>query len=255
MSEMVKMTVEEYEIEMDAIRESIDKNVLEWNKLSHNGKGTIKLDDTLTELETQYNTLAHKKLCEEVSKFDNPALEAVKRLNYPAIKLKKSRGKEEQFYTMEVNVVDKLVDLYKLNSYIDGGIGQDATWVDMFANANMLLAARTCDEIGADKKTLLGTYKISAYAKELGCDIKDIPTSNTKLKAMIQKLVDALVGGEYVVTSADLMFAVHASTREGRALNLKQANDKGFRQIMLKLCHRIVTDAKYELTYQKVKKD
>jgi len=106
--------------------------------------------------------------------------------------------------------------------------------------------------LGIDPKEIHDSYAMSEIARDF--DMGKNPTSNTNLLRTLQMVITSMLGDGYKATSHDVAFLVSVySKKNRRALTVSVANHKNFRNYIAEICHRIVTNKRYDVDYKKKK--
>lgn len=214
-----------------------------------------------TELEqvvNQYTATAREICFDELKECEDPMLEAIKRLTFATIGVKETKKGEEKIPVSEIIDKEREIDLLRLHKFIEGGIGKNPKWNGLVERFNFYMTIRQAKRITKGKESLTATLKEinDSYAMckiaqeiEMGKD----PTSNTKLLATLQSVIDAMIGEEYKATSHDVNYLVDLYASKGKGkLKVNCANHRYFRSYIAAICHGIVTNTDYEVSFKKV---
>lgn len=272
------MTREEKVAELAVLREKADSLVMQLNDGIQNGnpnptmeKPEIDQDGNqtgntvvvyiATELEqivNQYTAKAREICFDDCKAAEDPMLEAIKRLTFTTIGVKEVKKGEEKIPVSEVVEKEKNIDLLKLHKSVEGGIGKDPKWNGIVERMNFHMTARQAKRLLKNKEHLTrvleeinGSYAMCQIARDI--DMGKDPTSNTKLLATLQSAITAMVGEEYKASSHDVNYLVDLYASKGKgALTVNCANHRYFRAYIAAICHSIVTDEDYEVSFKKV---
>lgn len=213
-----------------------------------------KIRETLDKTVGEYTGIAQKLCFEECSEAaDGAMMEAVRRLTFQTIKVKENKPKEGEVFTIELNDVQKPIDLVRLNEYCHG-IGANGNWYHIAQKMNFLLTAKTAKDLGiTDLRAINDSYAMSEIAR--GFDMDKDPTSKTNLLKTLNVVIAAMLGDGYNAVSHDVNFLLKVYAKKTKkALTVSCANHRNFVAYLAEICHRIVTGGSYGVEY-KVKKD
>ncbi len=249
------MTRAEQTNKLQEIRTSIDGKVKAYNDAYQTKKydEASKIDAEITDAINEYTGIVRDMCFEECKASGNPMLTAVRLLSYVTIGVKDTLEGESKTPVRQVIEKERQIDLLKLHKYCEG-IGEDHNWLYMVEKFNMLLTAQKAVDLGIDPKGISDSYAMSEIAK--GFDLGKNPASKTNILKTLRKIVSAMLGEEYAnkVTSHDVNFLLSVYSRKNRkALTVTCANHKYMRGYVMEICHRVVTDKKYEVDYKKLR--
>lgn len=217
-----------------------------------------EVEKKIVEAVNEYTATAREICFSECAAADDPMIEAVKRLSFMTIGVRDEKVEDSDLTIRRVIEKDKPIDLLKLNKYcakINGkGIGANENWPYMIEKFNLLLTARTAEDLGIDPTHISDSYAMSEIAREI--DLGKNPVSKTKILDTLRGILSAMVGEEYGRTaiSHDVAFLLKVYSKKGRqALCVNCANHKYLRGYLMEVCHHIVTGEPYTVDYKKVK--
>lgn len=248
------MTREEKKAELVKLRAAAEGLVKEYNDAYQNGKfeAANKADSSITETINQYTSIVREMCFEDCRSTDDPMLAAVKTLSYVTIGVKDEKKGDDATPVRIIVDKDRQIDLLKLHRFC-GSIGKDADWVNIAQKMNFLLTAQKAVDLGINPKAINDCYAMSEIAKQY--DMGKNPTSKTNLLKTLQKVVTAMIGPDYKVTSHDVNFLMSVYSKKNRkALTVTCANHRYFRNYLAEICHRVVTQKQYAIDY-KAKRD
>ncbi|MBQ9073287.1 MAG: hypothetical protein IJY30_02325 [Muribaculaceae bacterium] len=218
----------------------------------------VYISDELEQIVNRYTALAREIAFDECKAADDPMLEAIKRLTFTTIGVKETKKGEEKIPVSEVANREMDIDLLKLHKSIEGGIGKDPKWNGFIEKFNFHMTARQAKRIVKGKENLTrvlkeinDSYSMCKVAQEI--EMGKDPTSNTKLLASLQTIINAMIGEEYKATSHDVNYLVDLYATKGKGkLKVNCANHRFFRKYIAAICHGIVTGEDYEVCFKKV---
>lgn len=209
---------------------------------------TTELDDKIKEAVNDYTCAARTIAFSEIKESPDAMLEAVKRLTYQTIGVKDVRPEGSKVAVREVIDKGRPIDLIKLENFC-GHIGAEADWYDQCQKLNFLLTAKKAKDLGIDPREVNDSYAMSEIAKQI--DLGKTPCSNTNMLKTTQKIVTAMLGGEYKATSHDVAYLVSVYSKKGKkALAVSCADHKRFVAIFAEVCNHIVTGAPYTVEFK-----
>ena len=249
------MTRAEQTNKLQELKASVEANVKAYNEAYQDKKfdDASAIDKKIEEAVNEYTSIARTMVFDDCKAADDPMMEAVKRLSFTTIGIKDTTEGDDKIPVRSVIEKDRQIDLLKLHKYCDG-IGVDQNWPYMIENFNCHLTAQTAIDLGIDTKEINDSYAMSQIARDV--KLGKNPTSKTNMLKTIRSIVAAMIGEEYAnkALSHDVNFLMKVYTRKSRkALTVTCANHKYLRGYIMEICHRIVTDGKYEVDYKKAK--
>jgi hypothetical protein len=148
----------------------------------------------------------------------------------------------------------KLIDLLHFHKWRK--VGHVQTWNFTAEKLCYCMVLRVAGEIGGARtvEKIRKDYEISQIAESVSLGRK--PTSNTNLLTVLQRVVNEMLGEDYKVTSHDVRFMVrNFACSDKNPMNVSVRNHKKFAELMLAICHHIVTGNDYSvINYQGYKK-
>ena len=247
------MTREERVSRMQTLRSEAEELVRDYNQENQEGhvSEAFRIAADLEQKINEYGAESMALCFEEVKATEDPMLEAVKRLTYPAIAVKDEKVGESEIIVRTVIDRDRPIDLLRLDKFC-GGIGHDKNWAHIAQKMNFLLTAQKCIDLGISPKAVNDSYSMSEIAREF--DMGKNPTSKTNLLRTLQTVVTAMLGEGYKATSHDVNFLLSVFAKKNRkALTVTCANHKNFRGYIAEICHRIVTGKPYVVEFKQKK--
>jgi len=236
------------------LKAEIEVQVIAYNEAiqEKNMEAATAADKVMSEKINEYTGVVRDMCFEDCKNTDNPMLTAVRTLSYVTIGVKDEQKGDDKVPVRSIVEKERQIDLLKLHKYC-GTIGADENWLHIAQKMNFLLTAQKAVDLGIDPKAINDSYAMSEIAKQF--DMGKNPTSKTNLLKTLQMVVTAMLGDTYKATSHDVNFLMSVYSKKNRkALTVTCANHRYFRNYLAEVCHRIVTDKKYELDY-KSKKD
>lgn len=247
------MNIDERKEEMKKLRGELEVLVLDYNQAFQEGNVEKygKLDSEITKKVNEYTALAKDNCFDECKAADDPMLEAVKRLTYQTIRAKDTKEGEDKIPVRTIEDTEKPIDPLKLHKYCKG-IGKDAQWAQKIEKFNFLMTAKTAEDLGIDPTEIHNSYAMSDVAKNI--KLGKNPTSNTQMIKTLSGIVAAMIGDEYKPVSHDVSYLKKIYCKKNRkALKVTCANHKFMRLYIMEICHRIVTNGRYDIDYKKAK--
>lgn len=249
--------------ELRAIAES---KVAQFNKVyldkeNSTQKMIEKAQKAVDEAVDEFNAQSMKNAYEECAKAEDPMLAAIQKLSYPKIGAKPPREKKGSDEVAKMELVDRAgkIDAYRLHKRVENGIGKEKNWWAMIEKLNQLLTARA----GMQLETAIKPEEIKASfaMKDLSrqiklADGKKDPVGDSNIKDTLQKVVNAMIGEEYVVEDRDVIFLLNAHSKKDTKAKLTMAlqNNANFRITIMEVCNRIAERADYEISFKVEKK-
>lgn len=228
----------------------------------------IKTREELDNVIGDYVNTARNECFAACAAADDPIIAAVTLLTFDTIKVKEEKPKADgpKFPTLSIEDTTKPIDLIRFDSYCrksghPKGIGTAKDWIYQSQKFNMLMTASAALDLrGSDDhrkpsdivKTVSDSMAMHQIAREL--DMGDCPTSKTAKTELLSKVIAAMVGDGFKVTTHDLRFFEMAFTKKGkRALTITASNHKQVVGILAEVCHKLVCGKAYEVDYKKIK--
>lgn len=255
---MDKMDKEQMLKLMAEFKEDAKAKCLDYNEALLEQDGTvIELNDSIMDKVGKYNYLAKKVCIIECAEAENPMIEAIKRLTVQTIRVKDV--KEGELKTPIRSIVDTTqeIDLYKLHSYVKGGIGYDKTWIEKIEKLNLLMTLCVASDLklSADRiKELDCSYSMRELSRDKeikGTLVKDgkvaAPSKREWLKALTD-MTQSMMGEEYKPTSHDVAYLLACHTAKGKDPRVvKVASHKQLRSILLNICNNVLLQGGYDI--------
>lgn len=200
-----------------------------------------------------------KALCyEDCRATGDPMTEACRRVFYQSYRIADSET-EDGTKIRDLEPQNKRINLKDLHNRTDGGIGKDKQWINIGEKLNMLMTVRAIERLKGkvDLKEFNDSYYISDIAKAI--DLGKTPCSNTNILKTLRAAISAMIGEEYApkVNSHHVneMCDTYIKKDNKVALRRKASNHDAFRVTLMEICHSVITDGEFEVTYkQKTKK-
>lgn len=236
------------------IKAVLDAKVKDYNEamLDHRFDDASKLDSEIAEKISEYGELTRDICLMECAETDDPMLEAVKRLEYETLAVKDSKEDGSDFKVRTIVDRVKPIDPVKLDEFVSGGIGHNKNWKLMIEQFNLRMTLKVAEDIGVDPKGINDSYYMSKLARDV--DLGKTPCSKTNLLKTLQLIVSAMIGDDYKAITHDVNYIMAVYSKKGRkALTVTASNHKQMRQIIMEICHRIVTGGRYDIDYKKIK--
>ena len=148
--------------------------------------------------------------------------------------------------TLEISGKSAIVDLKELFKIAPNAFA-DKRWMAFTEAANIAIRDYIAKVMGIKTFTeKLAGFKLSATAKMLGIDEKDMRTAKGT-KSALQKVVDSILGTGYTVTSEDAeAFRYNYSQWGNKAINsVTLSMEASFRKQLTRILVRIVNEMEY----------
>lgn len=231
-----------------------------WNeqKLARRLADAEKTEKALNDVVNDYNEHRREERFIECRSAENPLYAACVLFNYPTIKVKDVREKDTERVTKTIVDSAKRIDLEALHRFCNGKeVKYDTNWYNMAQHLNMLMTLRVADRIGdtETKKDILnnGTYAMNSVARAI--DMGKTPLSNTNILKTYTKMIQAMIGPEYKVTSHHVSYldSVYVSDDKNSKDKVKVPSHKAFVLYLQKVCNRLIEKKGFSTKYNKVK--
>ena len=248
-----KSIKEDKEKEAELWLKAVNK-VEEYNSvvLSVDYKEAIGLDEEIRETLDDHRFYASDIFYKKCLASNDPMLEAVTKLSYPILALKKHKIKDVTLpqYELIYKIVE--VDIVRLNKRSKQGIGYNKDWSLMVEKLNLLLTCNQAVQLGIDPLEIHGDYDISDIAKSY--NLRNNAISNRGLLKVLTAIVHAMIGPEYSPLGHDVRFLKSVYSKKSKnALTVTCASHKQLYKYIVNICHRIVINGTYEIEYKKKK--
>lgn len=261
------MTREEMFEKMTTIDVSVESAVEKYNELAEteSAKEHDKRLAEITENCNEFHSLMKKVVFSDCAASGNAMLSAATRLNYDTIGTKfekiDSDGDDKKLVVIKRT---RDIDIMSLHKYVDGGIGNDKNWHYAIERLNCLLTLKACVDLGIDAKTINDSYEINEAAKAYRFAEEFVPDgskkkpknpiSNGSILNTVNEIVHMMIGNDYNASNKDVRFLNECySKKSKKALTISVCNNKQLRQLMLEICHRIITDKDYVVESKNIK--
>ena len=241
-------------------RENLVKLCGKWNdqRINRQLEEAETTQKAIEDALNDYNSHRRDDVFIECRSAENPIFEGCKLFTYPVLKVKDVKDKESESITKEVVDATKRIDLKALHKFCSGRkVSYDTSWYAMAQNLNMHMTVRVADMLGdtETKNAILknGTYAMSSLAKSI--DFGKTPLSNTNTLKTYTRMVQAMIGEEYKVTSKHVRYldAVYVSDDKNSENKVKAPNHNTFVMYLQKVCHCLILDIPFGVDYKKAK--
>ena len=211
-----------------------------------------RIDNAMPEVINLYTALAKRECYDELFATDDPLLAAVRKLSFPTIKDKKSRVGEdgEKIEIVEIQDIEKRINLYDLHKSAPDGVGADKKWIYMVERLNFYFVGHIAQQLGIKLTDLDGSYAMSKLAAEI--DMGKTPLSKNNIGKTFQNVLNAMFGDTsgIKVSTKHINYILIVYAKEGKAsLTVACRNKRKFADIVLQMCHAIVCDEPFKLDY------
>ena len=211
-----------------------------------------RIDNAMPEVINLYTALAKRECYDELFATDDPLLAAVRKLSFPTIKDKKSRVGEdgEKIEVVEIQDIEKRINLYDLHKSAPDGVGADKKWIYMVERLNFYFVGHIAKQLGIKLTDLDDSYAMSKLAAEI--DMGKTPLSKNNIGKTFQNVLNAMFGDTsgIKVSTKHINYILIVYAKEGKAsLTVACRNKRKFADIVLQMCHSIVCDEPFKLDY------
>lgn len=246
-----KVMFESEKKEMEELRKAAEELAETYNSVllaDGKAKELQKISDDLAQTVNKYTSIAKNICFAELKGYEDPLMEAVKRLVYQTIAVKDEKTKGTTTVTKKVVDVEKNIDVLQLYESCGRNIGRDPKWPHIIQKINFLLTAQKAKDVGFDVGEINDSYAISDIAAAI--DMGKTPTSKTNMLKTLQTAITAMIGEEYKCTSHDVNFLLSLySTHGKKAQSVRCARHNGLTATIVEICSRIVRDGRYTVEY------
>ena len=247
--------LESKKLSKEDIRKAVEELCTSYNEAFQEKKYDVAsgIEEDMTKLINQYTAQAREDCFNEIKTYDDPMLEAVKRLTFTTIRIKDIKQGDDKIPVRTIEEVEKPIDVLRLHNSVKGGIGADKQWMYKIEKFNMLMTAQKCIDLGQDPKEVYDCMTMQKISKEI--DMGKNPTSKTKILATLTGVVQAMIGEEYKPVSHDVNYLMTIFAKKNRkALSVTCANHRYMRNYIMEICHRIVSGESYDVQFKKESK-
>ena len=197
-----------------------------------------------------YAEIAH----EATARGLNPVIEAIKVYEYTVLRHRVKRGAGEKIESIELATATKQIDLLKFCQKNN----LPSMWQYTAAKMNQLMCIRLGRELKLTPEKMAAmsdSYFMSEKVKEV--KLGGTPDSNTKLCAMMSKVVAEMTGDETLKANThDVRYILACYTRRAKErLTVKVTKDGPFRALLMDVANRIITNGEYDVNGYRVRKD
>ena len=214
----------------------------------------------LDKAEKAYAETAAVTMYDEYAKKDNPIVEIIKAYSYVTLghKEKLAEGTDER-RVIAVDPVERERQIDLLAFCKQAKL--DTFWQYQASKFNQLMCLRAAKELGCDVKEIAKTYYLKDAVKKI--EMGATPTSNTQVCKLLQTVIDAILPNEdedgktiYKVNNHDVAYLddLYGKKSNKAKLTVRVSNDSFLRRILVDICYRLITNAKYGVDGYKVNK-
>lgn len=252
----------QYDEYMAGTMDTLEKLCLEWNAArSFSDPVTTPLGkdiDQLCKLYNEASCIKAMKVCYEDE--EETLMHAVRIQVYTTIKATARTPKNGSFEERKVTEVSRRIPLERLHNTIDGGIGQNKSWIYTAQMVNKMFCAVVIKALSKDNKKIadiwrdMGGYTLDQAAKAL--ENGENPVSNTKLLKALRLVTEQALGEEFArkFLSCDVRKLILTWSKEYKkdstGLTIDAATHKKFIDLLLVTWYRILTDKEYGVFYK-----
>lgn len=220
---------------------------------------TVKVFKAIKSFEDKYNSLSKDEYMRDKKVAPEGAMmAAIKDPTYAAVRVRNAKD-DDGNPKLANDTVNKTINLIALHKFC-GGIGVDTGWVNSAKKLWMLLIARGVFEKLPDDaseetiKNALTSFvdcdfmKTTAKMKALGKSL----TSNTKILEKLAELINRMIGEDFKPLTNDVRFILQTYCQKDRRneATVKYCTEKGFADILLDVCRRMVCGIQYKDSFK-----
>lgn len=245
--------------ELKDLRTSAEELCKLYNEANQNGEKekAAGFAESIDEKVGEYGNLARRIAYEDFHATQNPMVAAVTAFQYVAIVTKDEKVGDDPKTQITVRSIEdraKFIDLLHFHKWRK--VGYNQTWNFTAEKLCQCLVLRASGRIGGKLTVNEVKKKIEISQIAESVSLGRAPTSNTNLLKVLQRVVTEMLGEGYKVTSHDVNFMIeNFSGSDKNPINLGVRNTKKFVELLLAICHHIVTGNPYGVTgYQGYKK-
>lgn len=245
--------------ELKDLRTSAEELCKLYNEANQSGEKekAAGFAESIDEKVGEYGNLARRIAYEDFHTASNPMVAAVTALQYVAIVAKDEKVGDDPKSQIIVRGIEdraKYIDLLHFHKWRK--IGHVQTWNFTAEKLCYCMTLRVAGRVG-------GTTTVNAIKKKIeitqiaeSVSLGRCPTSNTNLLAVLQRVITEMLGEGYKVTSHDVNYMIeNFSGSDKNPMNVGVRNHKKFVELLMAICHHIVTGNPYDVTgYQGYKK-
>lgn len=240
-----------------AITDAVEK----WNTavLTDDAIGASAIDKDINKYVQEYKELCANECYNELLGKEDPLKEAVLKFDYDSIKVKQKKLGELGVEQREVQPTKEYIDPLILQSKAGKPLGRgDKNWAYLCQKMNFLMTIDCAGGVSSNAELVEAIGKefdISSVARALDIGDNADPCSATQMLKTLTRIVQGMVGEEYKPTSHDVRFLkeVWGSFDRKNPLCVKASTNKLFVHKVFTICHRIVTQKEFGVTYKKAK--
>lgn len=254
---LIKTTIEET---VDELRLNLDESVTTLEAVLNNRKATqesrdaaqLTVDKTLKALNTRTMEDAFVKWA------NNPAsiLAALAQGYIANFRIKRTIENETKKVTLEIQEMERVADLCKFDDAYTGNgtLCENGQWRFMVEK----FAKNICKRIANDLKAKGPENDFRMSDKAQKCEF-----SSTDLLKQLQMIVDAIIfvdngkgENEFKALSHDVKYLLYSIPKRNRnaRLSITMGGVKVVREVVTEICHRVVTNARYDVDYKRMEK-
>ena len=216
----------------------------------------VDLEDSVSKLNKATRNCAYAGFVAQ----SNPLIAAIRQFYVTSYRVKEERGKEgeSEGKIVNINVMPNDKTRIDVSNFIDFaldlGAEMDRTWLHDCAALLALLQIRKTDIYTLKHSDLASEsyYFVEAFKKKKA---GETPDSNTKIVAMLQKIVDEAIAEEdenggkktYKCTHRDIAFiedCAHQFDPKAKA-GIKSLKVRGFQTVMVSVLYKMLTGENY----------
>lgn len=230
-------------------------------ELDNSADTADKIFEHIETLAGLYNEASSFEAMRDCLEHEKPLLWACTRMIYPTMGVRLKEDKKLNVITLEIKRRDRRIALDKLHKAAEG-IGEDKNWIYTAQAVNKIFTARLITELngskGADALAAIdGSYHMSEIAKQI--KMGQNPVSNTKTLDQLRLCIKQMIGEEFVskLISFDVKFLTSQYAKESKGdsygLTLEAAAHKRFYDLLMRVCHHLITDKPYNVVFKEKK--
>lgn len=250
-----------------------------WDGGEYDPKELVQVQEDIDKACADFNH--HSKIltyldCQEAAKKKNllTAEVAASILRYPTIGCKDTKISDELCPVREIIPKVRDIDLIDLDKTLGGGACASKDWKSIAQHLNHLIVYASCIQIGADAVKVRDCFAL----REIEAAIKrgEKPLSKANIREEFKKAIRAIIGDTFIeqkiwdtvlpeydiegnpltVGDTAVNYTVRVFSKKGRkALSVACGNVKQTVQILMDICHRLITGASFSVESKDIKDD
>lgn len=247
----------------EALKAEADKCIKEYNEFFAEAKfseASKALNDA-TEAVNKYTANARAIAFDKIMEANDPLAEACRQYVFDSIAIKDVKQQGSVLAVKRVEETEKVISLEALQRFAKDTkgvkIGADEEWLDAIHHLNYLMTIQTAESLGIDPSEIRDCYRIKDVAKEYKLGIAHAADGATQTLAAINKIVGMMLKNETHYDPAgrhEVTYLNRVYSKKGRkCLSVTVASHKQMVQIIMEICHKLLTGTAYSVDYKRAK--